>query len=109
MEDYILINRNLINWEWYNDSEMVHLFIHLIIKVNHTTIRWQNIEIEKGQLTTSQRILSRETGLSEQQVKTCLKRLKKSDEIEIKEIKAINKYLLITIWNYDNWQQPTNN
>ena len=71
--------RQLIEWEWYQDSQMVHLLIHLIVQANHTDLQWRGITIKRGQLLTSRRKLSIETGISEQSIRTCLDRLQSTN------------------------------
>jgi len=100
-DGWITISRKIINWEWYHNSNMVHLFIHLIIKANHNASNWQGNVINRGQIITGRKTLCSETGLSEQVIRTCLKNLKKTKEINIK---ATKKFSLITICNYDKYQ-----
>ena len=101
MRGWIAIHRKFIDWEWYSNSEMVHLLTHLIIRANHSDGSWQGAKIKRGQLITGRKVLSVETGISEQKIKTCLKRLKKSGEIELK---STSKYSIITICKYDTYQ-----
>jgi hypothetical protein len=108
---WIKTYRQLVDWEWYRNSNMVHLFIHLILKANHKPKKYMGKVIERGQLITGRKLLSAETGISEQSVRTCLQRLAKSKELTIK---TTNKNSLITIIKYDYYQsddkinQPTN-
>ncbi len=101
MRGWITIQRKFIDWEWYGNSEMVHLLTHLIIRANHSDGSWQGTKIRRGQLITGRKVLSAETGISEQKIKTCLKRLAKSGEIKVK---STNKYSRITICKYDTYQ-----
>lgn len=109
---WIKTYRKLMEWEWYTDSHMVHLFIHLILKANHEDKRHRGKIIKRGQLVTSRNILSIETGISEQTIRTCLERLKLTNELTIQ---STNRNSVITICNYDSYQekkeetnQPTN-
>jgi biotin operon repressor len=71
--------------------------------------KYKGINLLKGQLITSRKLLSEQTKLSEQQVRTCLQKLEKSKEIEIFTTK---KYTIITIKSWTIYQknnQPTNN
>jgi len=98
---YIKIYRGLTGWEWYKNSEMVHLFIHLLLKANFTDGRFQGIEVNRGQLITGINSLSECLGISKQTVRTCLDRLKSTSEITIK---STNKFSLITIVKYNDYQ-----
>lgn len=73
----------LLEWEWYSDTNMVRLFIHLLLNANCEPQEWRNYKIPPGSLVTSLHDLSNRTGLSVQSVRTCLNRLVSSNEIEI--------------------------
>lgn len=88
-------------WEWYSDTNMVRLFIHLLLSANYRPLKWRGIEIPRGSLVTSRAALASETTLSEQEVRTCLKRLISTNEITSK---ATNKYTIITICKFDIYQ-----
>jgi len=32
---WLKLHRKFKEWEWYQDSKMVHLFIHLLVTANH--------------------------------------------------------------------------
>lgn len=100
-EGWLKIFRKLTEWEWYNHSEMVHLFIHLLLKASPTDKVWQGIKICRGQLITGRQKLCAETGISERTIRTCLARLVSSGEIIIK---ATNKHSIITICKYADYQ-----
>lgn len=98
---WIKTYRKLSEWEWYKDSHMVHLFINLIIMANHEDKKWRGITIKRGMLVTSRKILSDQTGISQQSIRTCLERLKSTSEITIQ---STNRNSIITILNYDIYQ-----
>lgn len=98
---FIVFYRKTTEWEWYKTPNMFHLFSHLIFKANHQDAFWQGTEIKRGQLITSVRILSSETGISEQSIRTCIKRLISTHELTSK---STNKYSLLTIEKYDTYQ-----
>ena len=100
-EGFIKLHRCLKEWEWYRDSHMVHLFIHLILEANHKPLWWRGIFIDRGQLVTGRLALSEATGISERTCRTCLNRLKSTSSLTIK---TTNKFSLITINNYSIYQ-----
>jgi hypothetical protein len=109
MEGWIKIYRKLCQWEWYNISEMVHLFIHLLLNANREQGEWRGVKIERGQILTGLNSLHKETNISYQTLRTCLKRLERTNEINIQ---STNKYSIITICNFESYQgvqSPTNN
>lgn len=58
--------------------------------------------VKRGQYKTGRIKLAAETGLSEQQIRTCLKRLESTSEITITKY---NKFSVITISNWNEHQQ----
>ena len=102
---FIITDRNIVYWRWYKVPGMLHLFMHLILMANFKEGMWQGIIVKRGQLITSRNRLSRETGLTEKEVRTGLKRLQRTGEIVIK---ATNQYSMITICNYDTYQGQDN-
>ena len=104
-EGWIKLHRKMMNWEWYNDSKTLHLFIHLLINANHSDKKWQGKMIKRGQLITGRDKIKSLTGISTQSIRTSLQRLRDTKELTIK---ATNKYSLITILNYDLYQFTEN-
>ena len=102
---WIKMHRKILSWEWYHDSGMVHLFIHLLLNANHEDKKWKGQVIQRGQLITGRRELSKRTGLSERSIRTFIKRLKNDQQIAIK---TTNKFTIITICNYNTYQNVTN-
>ncbi len=101
MEGWIKLHRQFTKWEWYDDSCMVHLFLHLLLKANHAPKKWRGIQVERGQLITGRKILSAETGISEKMIRARLIKLEKGQEIVIKRA---SKFSIITICKYDKYQ-----
>lgn len=103
MEDgWIKMYRVFLEWEWYSETNMVRLFLHLLLKANFEDKRWRGIVIKRGQLVTSISNLHTETRLSERAVRTCLDRLVKTGEIDKQ---TTSQYTIITICKYEEYQQ----
>jgi len=98
---WIKIHRKILEWEWYDDANTFKLFMHLMLTANHAPKNWRGQVIERGQKLTSRAKLSAETKLSEQQIRTCLERLKSTNEITIQ---ATKRQTVITLCNYDTYQ-----
>lgn len=104
MDDgWIKLYRKIQDWEWFDDSHMVHLFIYFLINANTKERNWRGIVIKRGQLVIGRKSLSVITGISERTIRTCLERFQKSGEIVVK---STNQFTLITISNYDNYNVP---
>lgn len=102
LNGWIKLHRKLEEWEWYQDSQMVHLFIHLLINASGKDRRWQGVEIKVGQMIAGRKKLSAITGISEQSIRTCLKRLE--DSGEIKRTVLTKRFTIVTICNYTDYQ-----
>jgi len=119
-DTWVKVYRKLEHWEWYTDSQSVHLFVHLLIKANHKPKKWRGININPGQFVTSRdklsaetgisqqsirtilnHKLSAETGISQQSIRTILNRLKSTNEITIK---STSTYTLVNICNWGTYQ-----
>ena len=98
---YVKIYRKLIDWEWYTDVNTSKLFVHCLLRANWCEVDWKGITLKRGQFITSLDILSRETGLSVQEVRTALEHLESTGEITRT---STNKNTLITVASYDKFQ-----
>lgn len=104
MEGWICLHRKIIEWEWYTDIPVRILFEHLLLTANHEDKFWKGVEIKRGQKLTSIKHLSEETGLSKQQIRTAISKLQTTREITIK---STNKYSVITLVKYSDYQDKT--
>ncbi len=100
--DWISIHRKFKDWQWYKNINVKTLFLHLLLKANYKNNYWKDIFVKRGQILTSIEHLSQETGLTVQQTRTALSKLKLTNEITIK---TTSKYTLISIEKYDFYQK----
>lgn len=101
MEGWIKLHYKLLEWEWHDDPAMFSLWIHLLLLANYEDKKWHGMVIERGKFVTSLVNLHLQTGLSIRQVRTCLSRLQESKQIECE---TTNKYTIVTICNFDDYQ-----
>mgnify|MGYP003626869550 CR=1 FL=1 len=101
MQGWVKIHRKFLEWGWYNNSEAVHLFIHLLLKANHKEKKWQDLTIKKGSFVTSLKSLHADTGISNQRIRTILDRLESTNEIVVK---STNKFRIISLVKYKDYQ-----
>lgn len=99
---FIVVHRAMLDWEWYKDSNTTRLFLHCLLKANHKDNRWQGILIRRGSFATSYQTLAIELGLTVQNIRTSIKRLISTGELTHK---SHSKYGIITINNYDKYQE----
>jgi|DEB0MinimDraft_6_1074348.scaffolds.fasta_scaffold39991_2 hypothetical protein len=98
---FIKIDKRILEWGWYQDSNTFRLWIHLLLKANWKDKKFQSLLVKRGQLVTSVKNLSKDLELTTQQIRTSLKKLKETKEISEK---TTNKFTLINIENYCLYQ-----
>lgn len=102
---WIKLHRQIEEWEWATDPFTAYLFLRMVAKANYATSRWKGIVFERGQLLGGRNFLANLTGIPTQCVRTSLQKLKISQQITIK---STNRYSIITIVNYDKYQDLKN-
>jgi len=98
---WIKLHRQLLEWEWYDDTNTKCLFLHCLLRANHSDTEWRGHKIKRGQFLTSVDTLTRETGLSVSQIRTSLKKLISTNEIASK---SQARSTVITVLGYDSHQ-----
>lgn len=112
MDGWIKLYRRFPDWQWFKRPEMVQIWVYILLSAAHRDHVWQSVNIRRGEFPTSVAALCRATGLSTQQVRTCLSRLERTGEITQK---STNKFTIISVCNFDDYQldaetdQQTNN
>jgi hypothetical protein len=101
MSGWIKLHRDFTKFEWYQDANTMRVFLHLLISANHKDAKWQGNTINRGQLITSHGNLANDLGLSIQNVRTSLSKLKSTENLTVK---STSKFTLISICNYDTYQ-----
>lgn len=100
MEGWIKIHRKILEWEWFSNSQMTHLFLYFLLKANYESGTYRGSVIKRGELVFGRKRVSIELNISEQSLRTALKRLKSTKEITTKSTK---EYTVISICNYDDY------
>jgi len=98
---FITLHRKMVDWEWYSDVNVFRVFTHLLLIANWEPKRWKGELVSRGQKVISIQKLAQETGLTEQSVRTAIKKLKSTGELTSK---STNKYTVVTLTNYDFYQ-----
>lgn len=101
---YIKIDRNIVNWRWWNNRNTLIVFLTILLKANYKDLTFEGRTIHRGQFVTSTQSLAESTGLSTQTIRTCLMHLISTGEITSE---STNRYRIITVVNYDKYQEPT--
>ena len=103
-QGWIKLHRGLLDWEWYDDTNTKILFLHLLLKVNHKEKNYKGVTIEVGCMLTGRELLSKETGLSVQQIRRAICNLETTNEITTKKSR---KGTVIQIVKYKDYQVAT--
>ena len=102
---FIKLNRKILKWRWYQDSNTFRVFVHLLLTANVTDRDFEQVTVKRGQLVTSVAHLSRDLKISVKSVRTALEHLKSTNEVAIR---TTSKYSVITINNYNEYQKVAN-
>lgn len=109
MAGYILIHRKIREWGWYGVPCVKDVFLHLVLTANFADGYYKGVEVKRGQAVFGYESLSAELGFTIQQIRTAIKKLKKTGEIDVC---SNHQFSIATINNYANYQfeeQQTNN
>lgn len=98
---HIRVHRRLLQWEWFQDSNTVHVLLYLLLRANWQPKRWKGHEIAPGQLVTSRESIAETCGLSAKQVRLALEKLNRADVITTTRA---GQGQLITLRNWADYQ-----
>lgn len=98
---YIKLHRKFTEWEWYKDKNTMLLFLHLLITANYKASRFMGNDIPVGSVVIGRKALAASVGLTERKIRTSLDKLKNTGEVTIK---TTNKFSVLTIVNYSDYQ-----
>lgn len=99
---YLKLYYKFLDWEWYTNANVMRLFIHCLLKANRVQKKWQGFTIERGSFITSYPHLAAELGLSQQQIRTAISKLKSTGEITHKQ-QGSNSLIIVN--NYNEFQE----
>ena len=91
---YIKLWRTMTKWRWYKSSDTKAVFLHFLLTANRYDADFEGTTIHRGQLVTSRETLSESLGISQQSVRTAIKRLKSTSEITST---STSKYTIVTV------------
>ena len=100
-EGFVKLPRDFLNWRWFDDANVVKLYIYLLLNAAFKTTEWKGETLEKGQLITGRKKLSKALGISESMVTRILKKLEATEDISLK---SNNKYTVITLLKWGKMQ-----
>lgn len=116
---FVKLSNNLSDWAWYNDNNTLAVYIRLLMGAVWQDACYQNAKLKRGQAATTIPKIAEQSGLTIQQTRTVLNRLKSTGKITVENT---SKFSIITLNDYDcdigsnsqnnspstDEQQPTN-
>ena len=91
----------MLEWEWYNDPLTKSVFLDLILTSNHEETKYRGTLIKRGETITGYPYLAKRLGISVQNARTAIKKLKSTGELTVK---VTGNGSLITLTNYEKFQ-----
>lgn len=105
MNNFIKIDRKILKWEWWPDINTFRLFMYMLLAAWWKDGKYKGNDIFRGSFPSSIAELSKETNLTENEIRTAIKHLKSTGEITSK---SHSKYTVFTVKNYDAYQSNHN-
>lgn len=103
---YMRISREkMSDWRWLENQTKFYVFFRLLMMANYKDKPFEKIIVKRGQLIFSYESLSAKLKVSLQTLRTTLKDLQNTNEINIQ---STRKWSLLTICEYDSWQESEN-
>jgi hypothetical protein len=105
MGGWIKLHRQLIANGWLKNKNVCVFWLYCLLKATHEPVKaivgFQEVHLEPGQFIFGRHKAAKETGLSEQEIRTCLAFLSKAQNLTIK---STNKFSIITVNNWHTYQ-----
>lgn len=98
---YIKLDRNILDWRWFKSPKTLAVWLWLLINANTTPHEFRKETIQRGEKATSRKTISKDTGLTEREVRTALEHLKSTGEVSVR---YGSDYQVITILRYNYYQ-----
>ena len=100
MGGYIKLFRQMLDWEWYKDSNTKIVFLHILLRANREPSKYKGVDIPAGGCVFGRKAWAEELGLSERQVRTAMSHLISTNEVTIK---TTNKFSVVTVVKWRFW------
>ena len=98
---FIKLDRNILSWGWFSTPATLSVWLFILIKANISDRKFQGVPVRRGELVTSYNSIAEACGISVDKVRTAIKHLVDTGEIEKK---GYNKFLHISVINYNTYQ-----
>lgn len=96
---FVQIPDDLTGWEWFDDKNTVYVLLWLTLRAAWSDTRYRGEELKRGQVITTYPEIAEKCGLSIQQARTIIERLKSTGKATVRKTA---KFSIITLLEYDN-------
>lgn len=98
---YIKLSRKLRDWQWYGTPNMVAVWVELLLRARFEDGYYNGKLIKKGCAVFGREELAKKLGLQPQQIRTCINRLKSTNEITTE---STNRFTIVRIVKWEEYQ-----
>lgn len=98
MAGFVKVNRDLLEWTWADDIVTFGIYTKFLLLAAWKDTEYHGVKLERGELLTNQSEIAQQSGLSRQQVRTVLNRLKATNKITIRQS---GRNSIIAMLDYD--------
>src|SRR5690606_24965461 len=102
---YIRLHRRMLEWEWFTDSAVMHVFVYLLLSARWKDGKWKGIDVPAGSTITSYGTIAASCGLTEKQARRAMDALKSADVIRVTRA---GKGQLVTLAKWEEYQEINN-
>lgn len=101
MNGFIKLDRRIMRWGWYDDNNTKALWLHILLSAYWDEREYHGEIIHPGSFPTTYAKLSEQTGMSEKQLRNCLEKLKKTEEVTTKRA---GNFTIISVTKWADYQ-----
>jgi hypothetical protein len=98
-EGYIKLHRSILDWEWYKDTDVFCVYIHLLLLAMKKSVCFDDTVVERGQVITRYTSIANGVGIKPEKVRDAMKKLRRGKYLTVQ---PWDMYYLITISNYES-------
>ncbi len=100
---FISLDRKMLNWEWFKDSNTTHVFVYMLLKAEWADVKYRGEIIKRGSFVSTLSEIAVGTGLTVQNVRTALRHLQLTNDVTYE---TNRQYSVFTVVNYNKYQTP---
>lgn len=99
---FIKLDRNILDWGWYQDSNTFRVFVHLLLTANIKENFFMGVKIKRGDVATSYQSLAKSLGITYAQSRKAIEHLRMTGEVTTSQHP---NFLVVSIVSYDRYQE----